>query len=78
MKKVYSIYDKVANVYNPPFLAENDSTAQRSFNNALLNSPFRQDMSLYFLGTFNDDTDGSLDSCKPVFVCNFEEAVNNA
>ena len=78
MKRLYCIYDKVANIYNPPFLAENDSTAKRSFNNALANSPFRADMSLYMLGTYNDDTDGSIDSCKPAFVCNYEEAVNNA
>lgn len=78
MKRVYCIYDKVAGVYNPPFVAENDATAQRSFNSALEKSPFRNDMSLYLIGTYNDDTDGSIDSCKPSFVCNYEEVVNNA
>ena len=73
MKKVFCIYDRVAGVYNPPFVAENEATAKRSFDSALSKSPFANDMSLYYLGTYNDDTDGTIEACKPVFVCNFEE-----
>lgn len=75
MKKLYCVYDKVASVYNPPFVAENDSAAKRAFDNAMSKNPFANDMSLYALGEFNDDTDGSIAAIKPEFVCNFVEKV---
>lgn len=73
MKKLYCIYDKVAQVYNAPFVAENEEVAKRSFLTALENSPFANDMALYHLGDFNDDTDGKIVSnlqC-PVFIMNY-------
>lgn len=71
MKNLYVVYDKVSSVYNPPFIAENDETAIRSFNNAMEKHPFAEDMALYKVGTFNDDTDGAIEAIKPDFVCSY-------
>lgn len=70
MKNLYSVYDKVAGIYNPPFVAENDETAIRAFNNAMTKNPFSNDMALYKLGSFNDDMDGVITAIKPDFICN--------
>lgn len=76
MKNLYCVYDKVAGVYNAPFVAENDETAIRAFNHAMSNSPFSQDMSLYRLGVFHDDSDGSISALdKPDFICNYSAKV---
>lgn len=75
MKKLYCVYDNVAGVYNPPFVAENEASAKRAFDNAMTKNPFAKDMALYALGNFNDDTDGSISAIKPEFVCNFAEKV---
>ena len=72
MKKIYCVYDKVSGLYNPPFIAENEATAVRAFNNAMSKSPFPGDMSLYSLGEFCDDTTGEIIASKPEFVCNAE------
>ena len=75
MKNLYSVYDKVAGIYNPPFVAENVETAKRAFNNAMEKSPFSSDMALYVLGSFADDTDGVITPCKPEFICNYAAKV---
>lgn len=71
MKNLYCVYDKVTGVYNPPFVAENNETAVRSFNNAMQKHPFAADMALYALGTFGDDTDGVITAVQPSFICSF-------
>ena len=70
MKQVYCVYDRVAGVFYPPVTAENKEVAIRSFNNAMETNPFSKDMALYYLGTYNDDTDGVINSVKPEFVVN--------
>lgn len=70
MKNLYCVYDKVAGMYNPPFPAENEETAKRAFFNAMKTNPFSNDMALYSLGTFEDDTTGEIKAIKPKFVCN--------
>ena len=69
MINLYSVYDKVAGKYNPPFVAENQQTAVRAFNNAMKNNPFKGDMALYVVGSFNDDTDGVI-TPQTEFICN--------
>lgn len=69
MLRLYSIYDKVAGKYNPPFVAENQQVAERAFHNAMKNNPFKGDMALYIVGFFNDDTDGII-TPGTSFICN--------
>lgn len=69
MIRVYSVYDKVAQKYNPPFVTENDETAKRSFFQACKNSPFGSDFSLYYIGEFADTESGKL-LPDYEFICN--------
>ena len=75
MKGLYCVYDKVSTLFNYPYPAENKETAVRSFNDAMKNHPFGEDCSLYYVGNFNDDTDGSIQACKPEFVCSYSRKV---
>lgn len=74
--RMYSVYDRVAQVYADPFSAVNDATAVRAFTIAqsspesmLYASP--GDFQLWYLGSM-DNTDGEVcccDECKPYKVC---------
>lgn len=70
--RLYSIYDRVAQVYADPFVSVNDATAARSFmlaqsspDTMLFASP--QDYQLWFLGSMDNRT-GDIDSA-PFKVC---------
>lgn len=60
MINIYSVYDKVVKKHNPPFLAESDEVAKRSFIHAMEKAPFSQDMQLYKLGSFEEDSTGAI------------------
>lgn len=78
--KLYSIYDKVAKRYNPPFVAENDDVANRSFQKGMLNQPFAEDMDLYCLGIFNSEAETEVITrfVVPSFISHFiGEVVDN-
>lgn len=53
---LYSIYDKVATVFNKPFSQINDESAKRAFRQSLQANPEPQDYELYFVGSLDDDT----------------------
>lgn len=61
---VYSIYDKVAEVFNKPFTDINDATATRNFNASIENERHKDDYELYCLGGFNDNS-GMLEPASP-------------
>lgn len=56
---LYSIYDKVAEVFNKPFTDINDASAKRSFTQACKEQPHSLDYELYHIGDFTDN-DGCL------------------
>lgn len=74
--RMYSVYDRVAQVYAEPFTAVNDATAVRAFTIAqsspesmLYASP--ADFQLWYLGSM-DNTDGEIlccDECESYKVC---------
>lgn len=79
--KLYSIFDKKANIYNTPFPAPTDVHAARTFsmqvNNAndhnMLNfAP--EDFSLYCIGTFNDHT-GEIAAQTPEMLIEAEKLI---
>lgn len=51
---LYSIYDKVACVFNKPFTELNNQTAIRSFDQSLKDNPHIKDYELYKLAEYSD------------------------
>lgn len=59
--KMYSIYDKVAAVFNKPFVEVNHPSAIRSFDHSIKDNPHIEDFDLYFLAEY-DDQNGEVTS----------------
>lgn len=60
-KKMYSVFDKKAQVYGTPFFTQNEALALRSFQRAANDSTidlglFPNDFTLVELGDFDEDT----------------------
>lgn len=58
--KMYSVFDKSANAYLPPFCTGTEATAIRAFSDSVKDTTHAfyrnpQDYFLYFVGVFNDD-----------------------
>lgn len=62
ISNVYSIYDKVAEVFNRPFFDHNNATAIRSFEKSAKEQEHKDDYVLYHIGVF-DDTTGEIQPC---------------
>lgn len=76
IKNLYSIYDKL-NGYLSPMIDKDDFTAQRNFKYALNNNELMRfvptDYSLYYVGSFDDES-GELTACiPPRFILNGSE-----
>lgn len=72
---VFSIFDRVANVFNEPFTAHKPQLAIRKFRYMLQNSPMvAADCDLYCLGSFNTETGAITVYEKPEFVDRPESA----
>lgn len=62
MLQVYTLHDRVADTYTPPFYASNDEEAIRSVRYQLYSSPtsqlsvFSADYALMLIGSFDDQT----------------------
>lgn len=56
---LYSIYDKVADVFNKPFQEINDQAAIRGFTDAIAEEKHKNDYVLYLIADF-DNTNGSV------------------
>lgn len=59
--KMYSVYDKTASYYNPPFFARNDEEAKRTLeavvnDNKTTLGQHPMDFHLSLVGTFDDNT----------------------
>lgn len=52
---LYSIYDKVANVFNKPFQDLNDASAIRNFKDAVKNEPHINDYELWKIAMFDNN-----------------------
>jgi hypothetical protein len=75
---IFSIYDNVANVYEPPFTEKNKGTAIRRIQDLIQNnqnSPyakFPDNFALYHIGYFDTD-DGSILDIESSHTINFED-----
>lgn len=52
--QVYSVFDKVAEVFNKPFTDINDATAIRAFSESIKDNPHKNDYELFYLGEYFD------------------------
>lgn len=57
--EIYSVYDKKAESFSPPYVAHNDLIALRNFEGTVNNADFPiskypDDFSLYYLGNIGD------------------------
>ena len=55
-RPIYSIRDKVAGIFNKPFVEVNDASAIRAFTNAVASHPDKDDYELYSLGILDDNS----------------------
>ena len=60
---MFSIYDKVAHVFDKPFVAVNHQTAIRAYENALGDNQNLIDYDLYVIGEFDDQTGDIRETC---------------
>lgn len=54
--KLYSVRDVATEKFGPVFEMENDTAAIRAFRNSVKGNPFKHDMELYHLGTFDSES----------------------
>lgn len=71
-QKIYSIFDKVAEVFNQPFFMQNENMARRAYLNLAQDDTTtigmnHNDFVLFEIGEFNDQT-GIIESVPPVVV----------
>lgn len=52
---LYTIQDVMIG-FNAPFIMKNDEIAKREYRNFLENNPNKEDMRLFRVGKFNDET----------------------
>lgn len=78
VKKLYCVRDSKAEYYMAPFLAINDGTAIRNIQAAMQSdndvSKFPEDHSLWYLGTYDDET-GKIEAVAPTHLKNCVELV---
>lgn len=81
--RLYSVFDRKAVTYMPPFIAHNDATASRMLlasgasPDSLL-SAHPADFDLYHLGFLNQSTGDLISESSPSFVCNFAPLLHAA
>lgn len=56
---IYSVYDKVAEIFHKPFTEINDNTAKRAFENSSVDNLNTTDYDLYILADY-DDSNGEI------------------
>jgi len=65
---LYSVEDKLAEEYGPPFTAKNDAIARRQFKNLSANMQQVEDFELWKLGTFDTES-GEINKELEVIAC---------
>lgn len=77
---LYAFRDRKANIYGTPFVSPNHSVAKREFNafcNQTPNIYLAEDMELYFLGVFDNETGEVFGASKPEFMFNYVKENND-
>lgn len=66
---LWCVYDRVSGLYSYPLCAINKDVAERDFLSYASESPFVDDIELYIVGEFNQQTGEVVCYDKPFFVC---------
>jgi hypothetical protein len=75
---IFSVFDNVAQIFEPPFTEKNKGTAIRRVQDLIQNNPnspyakFPDNFALYHIGYFDSD-DGSILDIESSHTINFEE-----
>lgn len=79
---VYSVFDKKAQAYLPPFFLPHDGQAVRAFSDIVMNketsiNSHPEDYSLNRLAMFDDNSGEFVSEAKPVFMNNAVEFIKD-
>lgn len=78
--KLYSTYDTLSRIYSVPFASPTDSSAKRSFINAMSSPDYKLvalDTDLYCVGTINTETGKVIGNELPEFVLCYRDYVES-
>lgn len=67
-REYYSVYDKVAQIFNPPYEAVNTNTAIRAFMQLCNGNPNQEDFELYRVYSFDDNNGETVPEKSPVKI----------
>lgn len=73
----FAIFDRVAGQFGVPQISQNEACAVRQFHKTVDAAPFKEDLDMYHIGFFNGETGCFEGLDKPVFVCRFQEGVDD-
>lgn len=72
MKKLYAVYDRVSDFWQPPVIANNDNEAARGFIlsccSPAIPESFLGDISLNFIGEYDETTGDLHQNCKRMVI----------
>lgn len=76
--KLYSVFDRITGLYEPPVAVYNEDMAIRNFNYSMSKSPMVQgDCELYYLGQYDTEHGILYPEASPVFVTRYSEVKDN-
>ncbi|WGL31390.1 nonstructural protein [Dipodfec virus UOA04_Rod_1011] len=67
---LYTIFDRVTGGYGEVFMAHNDDDCKRKVAYSMQSNPYKADLQLFKLGTFNTEFGNISAVEKPLFLCN--------
>lgn len=71
--KMYTIFDRCTAMYGDPFTAVNDDDCKRKIAYSFRENPYKADLVLYCLGSFEPNVGMLTPLVKPEMVCNVLE-----
>lgn len=74
--KLFSTYDVLSRIYSAPFASPTDSSAKRTFINAMSSPDYKLvalDTDLYWVGSINTETGAVTGNDFPVFVLSYRD-----
>lgn len=70
---IYTIFDRATARYGDPFTAVNDMDCKRRVAYSFRENPYKEDLVLYKLGSYDIDTGIIAPVVNPVMLCNVME-----
>ncbi|UPW40814.1 nonstructural protein [Sigmofec virus UA08Rod_6727] len=74
---IYTIYDKVTSKFGDIILSHNEDDMKRKIAYAMQSNPYKGDLAVYYLGTYDVDS-GKIESIDPKFIVNVIELYSEA